>query len=447
MVLDEVGDHREARRNAILLGLMFGLASMGSSSAAVALPAVAEHFDLGLGVVAWTVSIYVLFLAVSTAVYGRVADLVGVRVPLSFGVSLMTAGAVAAAFAPTFEILLLARAFQGAGAAAVPTLGVTLISARYSGSVRGLALGWLAALGAVVSGLGPLLGGITETTLGWRAVMALPLLGLMVLPMLWPILAGGGSGSRLDVLGAVLVAVTSAGLVLLVQSPSTGLAVAGTGAALLLVGGTMVVRHVRRNPLGFLPHAVICNGRVVRPALAAAAAPSCWFALVVAVPAVLVEEGWATWQVGLLLLPGAVLALWVPRLVSRLLATWGGPTVIAISTLFSAVALGVASVGLALSDPLLVGLAAVILAVSFGMGQPALMTTVGETVDADVRGVALGVATLVFLVGGSVGSAAVGGLGGVIGVPVTVACLVLVPALGLLAILVDVRHDRAAAAG
>nr|WP_260173616.1 MFS transporter [Nocardioides albus] len=426
---------------------MFGLASMGSSSAAVALPAVAEHFDLGLGVVAWTVSIYVLFLAVSTAVYGRVADLVGVRVPLSFGVSLMTAGAVAAAFAPTFEILLLARAFQGAGAAAVPTLGVTLISARYSGSVRGLALGWLAALGAVVSGLGPLLGGITETTLGWRAVMALPLLGLMVLPMLWPILAGGGSGSRLDVLGAVLVAVTSAGLVLLVQSPSTGLAVAGTGAALLLVGGTMVVRHVRRNPLGFLPHAVICNGRVVRPALAAAAAPSCWFALVVAVPAVLVEEGWATWQVGLLLLPGAVLALWVPRLVSRLLATWGGPTVIAISTLFSAVALGVASVGLALSDPLLVGLAAVILAVSFGMGQPALMTTVGETVDADVRGVALGVATLVFLVGGSVGSAAVGGLGGVIGVPVTVACLVLVPALGLLAILVDVRHDRAAAAG
>lgn len=443
MVVDEIGDHREARRNAILLGLLFGLAGMGSSSAAVALPAVAEHFDVGLGAVAWTISVYVLLLAVSTAVYGRVADLVGVRGPLLFGISLMTAGAVAAAFAPTFEVLLLARIFQGAGAAAVPTLGVTVISARYSGSVRGAALGWLAALGALVSALGPLFGGITEATLGWRAVMALPLTGLVVLPFLWPVLGGGGTGSRLDVVGAVLVAATSAGVVLLVQSPSTGLAVAGTGAALLLLGGPLVVRQVRRNPHGFLPHVVIGNGRVVRPALAAAAAPSCWFALIVAVPAVLVEEGWASWEVGLLLVPGAAFALWVPRLVSRLLPTWGGPMVIAVATLISAAALVVASVGLALTAPLLVGLSAVILSVGFGMGQPALMTTVGDAVHVDVRGVALGVATLVFLVGGSVGSAAVGGLGGLIGIPATLACLVLVPALGLFAILVDVRHDRA----
>ena len=52
----------------------------------------------------------------------------------------------------------------------------------------------------------------------------------------------------------------------------------------------------------------------------------------------------------------------------------------------------------------------------------------GDAVTHDVRGVALGVATLLFLVGGSIGSAAVAGLGDVVGVPGSLAILAAVPA-------------------
>jgi MFS family permease len=52
---------------------------------------------------------------------------------------------------------------------------------------------------------------------------------------------------------------------------------------------------------------------------------------------------------------------------------------------------------------------------AFGLGQPALMSVVGSAVPDDVRGVALGLATLMFLVGGGVGSAVVGGLSSVVG--------------------------------
>lgn len=436
-------DERDARRNAILLGLLFGLASMGSSSAAVAIPAVAEQFDVGIGLAAWTVSGYVLFLAITTAVYGRAADIVGVRAPLLFGITLMTAGAVAAAFAPSFEVLLAARLFQGAGAAAVPTLGVAVISARYAGAARGLALGWLASMGAVLSCLGPLVGGLVEAGLGWRGVMAVPILGVLLVPFLWPILVGGGTGARLDVLGAVFVALTSAGVVLLIQSPSTGLAVAGAGALLLLLGAPLVAHRIHRHPHGFLPQAVIRNGRVVRPALAAAAAPACWFALLIAVPAVLVENGWQTWQVGLLLLPSGVVALLLPRWAGPLLLALGGPGAIALGAGLSAAAVVVASVGLAFSWPAVVGLSIVILSVAFGLGQPALMATVGDAVHVDVRGVALGVATLFFLAGGSVGSATVAGLGGLLSIPGSVLLLTIVPILGLLAIRADIRQDRA----
>src|SRR6188472_3390778 len=92
----------DARRVSLLVGLLFGLAGMGSSSAAIALPVLAEDLHISTGVSAWAISLYALMLAVATAVYGRVSDLLGIRRPLLVGVGLMTSGALVAALAPNF---------------------------------------------------------------------------------------------------------------------------------------------------------------------------------------------------------------------------------------------------------------------------------------------------------------------------------------------------------
>ena len=116
-----LGTADDSRRISTLLGLLFGLAGMGSSSAAVTLPLLGDDLGVDAGLAAWTISLYVLMLAVTTALYGRISDLVGVRAPLLAGLILMSIGALVAAIAPTFEVLLGARLVQGAGAAAVPT--------------------------------------------------------------------------------------------------------------------------------------------------------------------------------------------------------------------------------------------------------------------------------------------------------------------------------------
>ena len=85
---------------AVLAGVLFGLAGMGSSSAAVTLPLLGPDLGVTPGLAAWTISLYVLMLAVTTAVYGRVSDLVGVRAPLLAGLVLMSVGALVAALAP-----------------------------------------------------------------------------------------------------------------------------------------------------------------------------------------------------------------------------------------------------------------------------------------------------------------------------------------------------------
>ena len=362
----------------MLLGVLFGIAGMGSSSATIVLPELAADLGVSVGVAAWSISLYVLTLAITTALYGRIADLVGIRTPLLVGLSLMVGGALVAAVAPTFPVLLVARLFQGAGAAAIPTLGMAILAMRYDGALRGLALARLAGTAAAIVCLGPLAGGLVNNLLGWRAVMAIPVLSTVVVPFLWRDLTRGGTGDRLDVLGAVLVALTAGGGVLLVQSPTTGVLVAVVGGLLIVLGVPAVAAWVRRRPDGFLPETVIRNPTVVRGAAAAAAVPAAWFGSLVGVPVVLVHAGWETWQVGVLLIPSAVIALMLPRFVAPVHARIGVPLTLVGSGVLAAVALVLAALGTSLvSAPVLV-VSMALVAVAFGFGQPTLGAAVGR---------------------------------------------------------------------
>ncbi len=434
-----MGESTDAGRVAGLVGLLFGLAGMGSAAVAVTLPAIAADLDLTTGGVSWVISLYALMLAVATAVYGRAADLAGIRLPLLVGIGLMAGSAVLGCFAPSIEVLLAARLLQGMGAAAVPVLGMAIVSARYDGVVRTTALGKVAGTAAAVSALGPLAGGLVADLAGWRAVVALPALGLLVIPALWRALPTQGTGARLDVLGAVLVAATAAGLVLLVQSPASGVAVATVGALLLGLGVPAVAARVRRRPEGFLPRTVIREPVVVRSALAASAVPAAWFALLIAVPAVLAARGWTPLEVGLALVPSALTGFLAPRLAGPLLARLGPARSLVTSDATTTVALAVAALGAALGSAAVLVTAVILVTLAFGLGQPALMAAVGDAVPADVRGVALGIATLVFLVGGGVGSAVVGGVGEVLGIDRSLLLLALLPLLGSLALVSTLR--------
>ena len=432
----------DAGRVATLVGLLFGLAGMGSAAVAVTLPEIAADLDLSTGGVSWIISLYALMLAVATAVYGRVADLAGIRLPLLVGVLLMAGSAVLGALAPSYEVLLAARLLQGSGAAAVPVLGMAIVSARYDGNVRTTALGRVAGTAAAVSALGPLAGGLVADLLSWRAVVALPALGLLVVPVLWRAVPSQGTGARLDLLGAVLVAGTAAGLVLLVQSPSSGVVVAVVGALLLALGVPAATAWVKHRPEGFLPMAVVREPVVVRSALAASCVPAAWFALLIAVPAVLAARGWTPLQVGLALVPSAVTGYLAPRLAGPLLVRLGPAKSLVTSGGTAAVALVIAAAGASLGSAVLLVGAVVLVTFAFGLGQPALMAAVGGAVPADVRGVALGIATLVFLVGGGVGSAVVGGIGELLGIDLSLLLLALLPVLGALALVPTLRAER-----
>jgi predicted MFS family arabinose efflux permease len=138
--------------------------------------------------------------------------------------------------------------------------------------------------------------------------------------------------------------------------------------------------------------------------------------------------------------PSAVVALFVPRYAGPLLTRIGAAASLAIAGVVASVALLLAALGVALVSPEILAFAVTLVTVAFGVGQPALSASVGNAVRLDVRGVALGVATLLFLVGGSVGSAVVGGLGDLIGAAGSLAVLAALPVLGLGVLLPELRR-------
>jgi hypothetical protein len=240
------------------------------------------------------------------------------------------------------------------------------------------------------------------------------------------------------------VAVAAAGLVLLIQSPSSGTGTAVLGAALLVVGAPLVTLWVRARPHGFLPREIITNPTVLRSAFAAAAVPASWFALLLGVPLAAASWGWTPLATGALLVPAAVVGFASPALARVLLARIGSRGSIALACPTAIVALLIAAAGGATESPVLLAAAVVLVSAAFGVGQPAMIASVGAAVPGTQRGVALGIATLVFLTGASVGAALVGGLADVIGIPGAFCLLIGLPVAGLAALLVG-GPDRVAA--
>jgi MFS family permease len=133
--------------------------------------------------------------------------------------------------------------------------------------------------------------------------------------------------------------------------------------------------------------------------------------------------------------PAAVAGFVSPPIARTLLARTGPRRAMTVACPTAIVALLVGAVGAATRSPVLLALAVALLTCAFGIGQPAMISSVGAAVPAGQRGVALGVATLVFLTGASVGAALVGGLADITGVAGVFCILVVLPLTGLVTLL------------
>ena len=429
-MVDSAGPRAEGHRGALAtaLAVLFGLTGMGSAAVAVALPVVARDLDVTAGRAALVVSCYSLALAVGSAIFGRLGDILGIRAPLALGLAVMVTAACAGALVDSLPALLAARTLQGLGAAAVPALTLAAVQAIFSGDGRARAMTTYASVGATINVLGPVLGAMLVQPLGWRPVVAIPVVALALLPVVWRHLPTTRQpGATLDLPGALLVGLGATGAVLALQSGTLGPTVALAGAALLVTALPLALLRVPRHPDGVVQAALVRDRAARRSLLTAASLSSAWFGMLVAIPTTLAAAGWSSIQVGLLLIPCAVLGLLAPRVTGPVLLRLGAARSQLVSMTGVTVALLLAALGVRTATAVPLVLATLALMLSFGLGQPAMTTLVADAVPTRVRGGALGLLTLVFLMGGGLGAGAVGGLGEQIGLDLAVVVLAALP--------------------
>jgi MFS family permease len=223
------------------LALAMLLASLGTSSAQVALPTLARAFDASFPEVQWVVLAYLLAVTSLVVGVGRLADVQGRRRLLLAGLGLFTAASAVCGLAPTLGLLIAGRAAQGLGAAALMALAMTFVAATVPKGRVGRAMGLLGTMSAVGTALGPPLGGILVAGFGWRAVFLVNVpLGLLA----WRLAFRGlpadcrlpaAEGARFDGLGTLLLAATLTAYALAMTVGHGGLLLAALAGAGLFV--------------------------------------------------------------------------------------------------------------------------------------------------------------------------------------------------------------------
>lgn len=162
------------------LSLPMLLSSLGTSVTNVALPTLADAFGASFSAVQWVVLAYLLGVTTMIVSVGRLGDMVGRRKLLLAGVVLFTLASIACAFAPSLAVLIASRAVQGIAGAIMMALSLALVGEAVPTASTGSAMGLLGSMSAIGTALGPSLGGLLISQLGWRAVFLLNIpLGLL----------------------------------------------------------------------------------------------------------------------------------------------------------------------------------------------------------------------------------------------------------------------------
>jgi len=323
---------RQSRRGwwlaiaAVCLGAFMG--QLDASIAVLTYPALEERFHAPAAAVEWVSLGYLLTLIALLVPAGRLADAHGRKLFYLYGFLVFTLASAACGLAPTLSALIGFRLVQAIGAAALQANSVALVATSAPRGRLRAALGVQAGAQAVGLALGPTLGAVIVTGLGWRWVFLLNVpVGVVALiagNFFLPRTRNRTAVDRFDWPGFALLAVSSTALLLAISAAS-GLELSGVeAAALFVIAVTASLAFARR-----LSHAAspLVNPVLLRTrgtALGLAGALGGYLVLfgpLVLVPAVLTARGDSLALAGLVLtaLPAgfAVTALAADRILPR----------------------------------------------------------------------------------------------------------------------------------
>src|SRR3954452_12249577 len=134
----------------------------------VATPALIEDMHADVNDVVWVSSAYLLAYAVPVLITGRLGDRFGPKNLYMIGLTVFTFASLWCGLTGSIAMLIIARVFQGLGAAMLTPQTMAVITRIFPADKRGQAMALWGATAGVATLVGPILGGILVDALGWE---------------------------------------------------------------------------------------------------------------------------------------------------------------------------------------------------------------------------------------------------------------------------------------
>ncbi|WP_083268571.1 MFS transporter [Lentzea guizhouensis] len=203
---------------AVSVALMAVIASVSGLN--VAQTHLAVEFGASLGTVLWVINSYTLTLAALLLPLGAIGDRLGRKPMLTAGLVIFGLANVAAALAPTAEVMIAARVVSGVGAAMIMPITLAVITSTFPEDQRGKAIGVWTGVAGGGGVLGMFLSALLVDVADWRWLFALPI-ALVVVALVLTVRSVPNSSERaaypFDTVGALLSAVAVVGLIFVLQ--------------------------------------------------------------------------------------------------------------------------------------------------------------------------------------------------------------------------------------
>jgi EmrB/QacA subfamily drug resistance transporter len=202
----------------VFFGLMLGmlLAALDQTIVSTALPRIVRDLG-GFQHYSWVFSAYMLGATVTVPLYGKLSDIYGRRPFFLLGIALFSTGSIISGLATSMEMLIAGRAIQGLGAGGLIPLAIAAIGDIIPPRRRGKWQGFLGAVLAASSVLGPATGGWLTDNASWRWCFFVNLpLAALALGVVWFgfVRRPRREEHSIDYLGAVLLTAGSAAALL-----------------------------------------------------------------------------------------------------------------------------------------------------------------------------------------------------------------------------------------
>ncbi|ABV63807.1 MFS transporter [Bacillus pumilus] len=215
---------RLQKESLIIYSLLLGaiLVPVNSTMIAVALSSISTYYDQSISNITWVVTIYLIVMAVTQPIAGKLGDIYGHRRMYLTGVTLFLIGSIGCALAPNLAFLIIFRSIQAAGGAILTPNSIALIRATVSPEKLSKTMGYFGFGAGIGAALGPFIGSILIQSFDWHSIFLvnIPFLFLTLVTgvLLIPKVKHTRIHARVDVIGSLYLTIGIATVILCSKS-------------------------------------------------------------------------------------------------------------------------------------------------------------------------------------------------------------------------------------